>query len=335
MTDGRRVRGREDAGGRTVRVGVIGTGFGAQVVAPAFAANDGCEVVEVVSPRDDAAVAALCARADVDLVSVHSPPFLHLEHVRRAVDAGHAVLCDKPFGRDAGEAAQMVRLADDAGVANFLNFERRYDPTRVRLRELLDEGVIGTPNHFQYTRYIALPQPRPYNWLSDPSLGGGWLGGQGSHLIDATRWLFGEITTAVGVGRTLVPERPDADGNLQRCTAEDAVTLLLRTTTGVTSVIDVAIESSVHLPERTAVHGTAGMLEIQDATVVRSTAEGPVETYEVDLGGRPNLFAAMQDWAALVCEGVRSGAAAPGQPTFHDGLACAEVMDRIRAGWAD
>jgi predicted dehydrogenase len=59
-----------------------------------------------VSPRDAAAVAKLCARGDVDLVSVHSPPFLHLDHVRRAIDGSHAVLCDKPF-----EAASAPRHA--------------------------------------------------------------------------------------------------------------------------------------------------------------------------------------------------------------------------------
>ena len=74
-----------------MRVGVVGTGFGARVVAPVFAATPGCEVVDVVSARDEFAVAALCGQGDVDLVSVHSPPFLHVAHVRRALKSGHAV----------------------------------------------------------------------------------------------------------------------------------------------------------------------------------------------------------------------------------------------------
>src|SRR5262247_3788521 len=126
-----------------MRVGVIGRGFGAKVVAPAFASTDGCEVVDVVSPRDEAAVAALCARRDVDLVSIHSPPFLHAEHVRLAVRAGHAVLCDKPFGRNAAEASGMCKLASDAGVIGLLNFENRYDAARKRVRALVEEGAIG------------------------------------------------------------------------------------------------------------------------------------------------------------------------------------------------
>lgn len=318
----------------TVRVGVIGTGFGAQVVAPAYATVDDCEVVDVVSPRDEAVVAKLCARADLDLVSVHSPPFLHLAHVGQAIDAGHAVLCDKPFGLDAEESEQMVRLAEAAGVVGLLNFERRFDPTRERLRDLLADGVIGAPNHFQYSRYIAVPEPRLYNWLSDRSRGGGWLGGQVSHLIDATRWLFGEITEADGVMRTLVPERPDRDGKMHACDAEDAVAVVMRTASGVTVAVDTAFESSVHLPERTAVHGQTGMLEIAGTHVVHTTDDGVAGTYDVDLSGRPNLVVAMERFAAVVCDAVRTGAVASGSPTFADGLACAQVMDRIRGASA-
>ena len=314
----------------TVRVGVIGTGFGAAVVAPAFAAQDACTVVDVVTPRDDAAVARLCARRDLDLVSVHSPPFLHVRDVRQAIDHGHAVLCDKPFGLNAGESATMLDLATEAGVVNLLNFERRFDPTRQRLRELVLDGTVGEPAHFQYSRFIAVPQPRLYGWLSSKELGGGWLGGQGSHLIDACRWLFGEITDAAAVMRTPVAERPDANGVLQRCDAEDGFAAVLRTTTGVTAVIDCALESAVSTPERTVVFGSTGTLEIGDAGVVRRGLDGEVETYEVDLQGRVPLVAAMERWASVVCEATRTGVVEAGSPTFADGLACAMVMDRIR-----
>jgi predicted dehydrogenase len=314
---------------QVVRVGVIGTGFGATNVAPAFETAPDCKVVEVVTPRDDAAVAALCSRSDVDLISVHSPPFLHLDHVRRAIDAGHAVLCDKPFGRNAEESAEMLRLAEEAGVVNLLNFERRFDPARQRLRALVLEGAIGEPTHFQYSRFLAVPH-RPYGWLSSKELGGGWLGGQGSHLIDACRWLFGEISEAAAVMRTPITHRPDAEGQLHQCDAEDGFTAVLKTVTGVTAVIDCELESSVGTPERTSVFGTTGMLEITDAGVVRHGADGQSQTYEVDLRGKTPLVYSMETWAAIVCDAVRRGAAEPGSPTFADGLACAEVMDRMR-----
>jgi predicted dehydrogenase len=311
---------------------VIGTGFGAQVVAPAFATASDCEVVEVVTPRDDAAVAALCARSDLDLISIHSPPFLHVEHVRRAVEAGHAVHCDKPFGRNAEDAAVMVDLAEQAGVLGLLNFERRFDPARQRLRALIQDGAVGEPNHFQYARFIAVPEPRAYGWLSSKEHGGGWLGGQGSHLIDLCRWLFGEIAEAVAVMRTPIAQRPDANGELHKCDAEDGFVASLKTQTGVTGVIDCAVESAVSTPEHTAVFGATGMLEIVDAGVERRGASVDVDTYEVDLQGKTPLFYSMERWAAVICATVRSGVIEPDSPTFADGLACARVMDQMGRG---
>jgi predicted dehydrogenase len=322
------VTGEESAVGDEVRVGVVGTGFGGTVVAPAFSATAGCTVVDVVTPRDDTAVAALCARPDLDLVSVHSPPFLHVEHVRRAIDAGHAVLCDKPFGLDAEEAAAMVELAKAAGTMALLNFERRFDPGRERLRALVDEGAIGEPNHFQYSRFIATPG-RPYSWLCDRKLGGGWLAGQGSHLIDCCRWLFGEVVGASAVLRTALTERPDQDGQLHSCDADDGFVASLVTEQGVTAVIDCSLETPVSTPERTAVFGSAGMLELDDEKIELRTAAGDVEIYGIDLGGRPSLIVSQERWAERICRAVRTGVVEPGWPTFADGLACAVVMDRM------
>jgi len=311
-----------------VRVGVIGTGFGATTVAPAFEAADGCTVVDVVTPRDGTAVAELCARRDVDLISVHSPPFLHVDHVRRAIDAGHAVHCDKPFGLDAGEAATMTELAKAAGVLNVLNFERRFDPGRERLRELILGGAIGEPNHFQYSRFIAVPG-RPYTWLCNRELGGGWLAGQGSHLIDCCRWLFGEIVDAAAVLRVALRERPDSEGHLHECDADDGFVGSLVTATDVTAVIDCSLETPVSTPERMAVFGNAGMLELDDNGIVLRNAAGDVETFDVDLQGKVSLILSMERWATRICEAVRTGEVEPGWPTFEDGLACSVVMDQM------
>jgi predicted dehydrogenase len=312
-----------------VRVGIIGTGFGATVVAPAFAATGGCEVVDIVTPRDEQAVRRLCARQDVDLISVHSPPFLHQDHVDQAIDAGHAVLCDKPFGLNADQSAQMFDWAQSAGVVNLLNFERRYDPVRQQLQSLIDEGAIGTPDHFQYSRFTAMPQPLAYGWLSQKELGGGWLAGQGSHLIDACRWLFGEVEAATAMTRTIVPERLDRDGKQHACDAEDGFTAILRSSSGVTAVIDCALDCSVTIPERMAVFGSTGLLEITGPAVVQRSRSGEVISHDVDMQGKTPLVSAMERWAGVVCDAVRSGAVPEGAPTFADGLACARIMDSV------
>jgi len=160
-----------------MKITVVGTGFGARVVAPSFDAADGCEVVEVVSPRDEHAVMNAIDRIDVDLVSVHSPPFMHAEHVRAALEAGKAVLCDKPFAMDADEARALADEAASANAIALCNFEFRFHPVRRLLRELVRTNKLGRIEHVQWTHLSAgsrVPMRR-YGWLFDRSRGGGCL----------------------------------------------------------------------------------------------------------------------------------------------------------------
>lgn len=312
-----------------VRVGVIGRGFGARVVAPAFQ-SAGCELVDVVSPRDGAAVAAMCTRPDVDLVSVHSPPFLHLDHVRLALDAGHDVLCDKPFGRKAAEAAEMRDLARAAGALHFLNFENRYDASRQCVYAAVANGVVGEPEHAAFSMLMALSRTplRPYGWLFDAAAGGGWLRAMGAHQIDFARWAFGEVVDACGQLRTAVTERPDADGVSRRCTADDGFALTLRSDRGVSVVMDSSSAAPVHLPLSLLVVGSEGVLEEAGGRVVLRTIDGERELFVGSSGANP-LVAAMERYAEVVRDAVQFREVPPDVPTFDDGLACAVVMDRI------
>jgi predicted dehydrogenase len=320
---------------RAFRVGIIGRGYGQQVVAGAFADTAGCEVVDVVTPRDRAAVSELCARRDVDLISVHSPPFLHCDNVREAIAGGHAVLCDKPFGRNADDAEEMRHLAEQADVVNLVNFETRFDPTRRRLHELVTEGSVGTPAHLQctYTMNISRFPLRPYGWLFDADLGGGWLRSIGSHQIDFVRWTFGEIVDARGALQTAITERPDAEGNLRQCTADDGFTALLRSAGGVTSVIDSTFAAAVNMTPRMFAVGSEAVLEvIDDQRIIRHTTDGAEEVFASDLGDgyERQLRENMQTYAALARDAVSTGEPGPDLPTFVDGLACVEVMDQLR-----
>lgn len=311
-----------------MRIGVVGKGFGGRVVAPAFQAVDGCEVVDVVSPRDPAAVAALLGRKDVDLISVHSPPFLHADHVRAAIDAGHDVLCDKPFGRNVAEAREMRDLAQGAGVLHFLNFENRYDAARQCVRTAIADGTIGVPEQVTFTMLMSVSRSplRPYGWLFDASLGGGWLRAMGSHLIDFVRWTFGEITEVCGQLRTAVTERPDSEGQIHRCTAEDGFTLALRTDRGVSVAMNSSSAAPVNVPLSLLVAGSHAIVEEVANRVVVHSPDCDRELFSTESGTNP-LLAAQKQYAKIVRDAVRDRHVPPDAPTFDDGLACAVVMD--------
>lgn len=325
----------------TVRVGVIGTGFGARVVAPVFAGTEGCSVADVVSARDAEAVARLVRRDDVDLVSVQSPPFLHAEHVRAALANGKAVLCEKPFGTTAREARELLGEAEAAGAVHLVDFEFRYHPVRRVLREIVGAEVVGAVEHVSWTHLSAGSRVplRPHGWLFDRARGGGWIGAWASHAVDTIRFVFGEIDDAVGFPRTVVPARPGRDGAVRACTAEDGLSAVLRLAQGATVTVDSSFASTAALPPRLTVVGGEGVIEVvADERITLRRPDGSREDVPVpgagdgpgDRGDRH--LVPMRRFARVVRDSVLGGRPEPGAPTFADGAACAEVLDRLRGG---
>lgn len=308
---------------------VIGAGFGARVVAPAYR-KVGFEV-EVVSPRDMGAVSRACA-APVDLVSVHSPPFLHRNHVLLALENRRNVLCDKPFGTSSGQAREMLEKAETAGVLHFLNFEFRQETVRQKAKELLDQGAIGTVKHVQWTAMMSgsrFPQQR-YRWLWDSSLGGGWIGAFGSHVIDALRWWFGEIESASGIRRNEIATRQDSDGVDHLCTAEDAFSACFTMKNGVSAVVDAAYAATFTRPYAIEIFGSEGMMVLDTATLLELRRPGePDQRFEFEPWPGDMHEPSFTRWAALIREAVRENHQI--EPSFRDGLACVDVMERLRA----
>lgn len=311
-----------------LRIVVIGTGFGQQSIAPIWRAL-GCDVT-LVSPRDGDAVRAAIA-APCDLVSVHSAPFLHLDHVRLAIEHGRNVLCDKPFGANAVEARAMRDLATRAGVLHFLNFEFRSDPLRLKLKALLDDGTIGTPVHLNWTAFHAGGRKQRHRWLFEAGKGG-WIGAFGSHAVDTLRWLFGDIVATGGQTRTEVTLRRDRDkasDAMHASTAEDSFTAWFRMAGGFTATLDTGYAASVQVPSIMTVFGSEGAIQITDSSelrVIRAGQAPEVHSFPVDADPhQPGLGL----WTAKVRDALVERRQIA--PDFNDGLACAEILDALRA----
>ena len=312
-----------------MRASVIGTGFGASVVARIYR-QIGIDV-NVVSPRDPHAVANACA-APVDVVSVHSPPFLHRQHVLQAIEHGRHVLCDKPFGLNATEARDMLDAASAAGIVHLLNFEFRHDAARVRIKELLSAGTIGELQHVhwrRFTDYTRTPLMR-HGWLFEADQGGGWIGAYGSHVIDALRWLGGDITDVNGARRLDLPFRPDAEGVPVRCTAEDAFSASFTFASGATATVDTSSASATSQPQHIEVLGSEGSIVLDGTSdlVVRHGEAKETKIVLPTVNGDVHV-APFTRWAELVKTAVQSGDQL--EPSFNEGVACAELMDALKA----
>jgi predicted dehydrogenase len=89
----------------------------------------------------------------------------------------------------------------------------RYQPARMRMKELVDEGYLGRPQFISvalHVNYGMVPTMEPYyfGWVSEKSKGGGAFSGLGSHYLDLLMSTFGEVAELAGRTRIIVPERP-------------------------------------------------------------------------------------------------------------------------------
>ncbi|MDQ1255520.1 MAG: hypothetical protein QG656_112, partial [Candidatus Hydrogenedentes bacterium] len=142
----------------TIRWGILGTGTVARAFAQDLRFAKGAELAAVGSRRQEtadrfgdsfgipfrhASYEALANDPSVDVVYIATPNSLHKEHTLLCLDAGKAVLCEKPFALNAAEARAMVTAARERGLFLMEAMWTRFIPLTVHLRELLAENALG------------------------------------------------------------------------------------------------------------------------------------------------------------------------------------------------
>jgi predicted dehydrogenase len=107
----------------------------------------------------------------------------------RALEAGKHVLCEKPLTRRPAEAEEAFAVAERSGRLLAEAFMWRHHPQTRRLRELLDEGVIG---RLRLIRAVfSFPLREASNIRLDGALDGGALMDVGCYCVSGTRTVAG------------------------------------------------------------------------------------------------------------------------------------------------
>ena len=189
-----------------VRVGMIGTGFVAEVHATSITGGEtGCVLTGVASPTpgrlNDFAdrfkvpfktqdYRELLARDDVDMVILALPNYLHSQATIDAARAGKHVVCEKPLCVTLDEADRMIAEARDAGVLLMYAEELCFTPKYLRVKQLVDEGALGKVYMVKQSEKHFGPHS-PWFWDIERS-GGGVLLDMGCHGIEFARWMLGK-----------------------------------------------------------------------------------------------------------------------------------------------
>ncbi len=126
---------------------------------------------------------------DVDGVIIATPSAMHAAQSAEAIDAGKAVFCQKPLGRNAQEVAAVVEKAKAKDVLLGVDFSYRFTNGIKALKEVLDSGELGDIYGVNLVFHNAYGPDKP--WYFDPKLaGGGCVMDLGVHLVDLLVWLL-------------------------------------------------------------------------------------------------------------------------------------------------
>lgn len=158
-------------------------------------------------PRWYTNVDELIADEEVNAVYIATPPDVHVEYAAKAIKAGKAVYIEKPMARNFAECEEINRLAREAGVPVFVAYYRRTLPYFVKLKELIDSGMIGEIRlvnialHWQPYDEEVSENPKP-RWRVFPEIsGGGHFHDLASHQFDFLEHALGKIKYAHGIAR--------------------------------------------------------------------------------------------------------------------------------------
>lgn len=183
------------------RIAFLGLGWIGRHRMQAMAEADGIDIVALADPDPQAVAAAAelapsAARGSTlddvlearpDGVVIATPSALHAGQSVAALQAGAAVFCQKPLGRDAAETSAVVEAAQVADRLLMTDLSYRHATAFVAMRDLIRSGELGRVHAVDLTFHNAYGPDKP--WFRDRALsGGGCLIDLGIHLVDMALW---------------------------------------------------------------------------------------------------------------------------------------------------
>ncbi|MCJ7752504.1 MAG: inositol 2-dehydrogenase [Armatimonadetes bacterium] len=193
---------------------------------------------------------AVLEAPDVQAVAICSSTDTHSQIIEEAAAAGKHIFCEKPIDCDLGRIDRALEAVRKAGVTLQIGFNRRFDPSFRRAREVVADGGIGRPHLVRITSRD--PQPPPIEYVK---VSGGIFLDMTIHDFDMARYLVGsEVDEIYAAGGVMVDPAIGEAGDI------DTAMITLRFANGAIGTIDNSRKATYGYDQRVEVFGSGGMV---------------------------------------------------------------------------
>jgi len=191
---------------------------------------------------------AIMENPDIEAVVICSSTDTHAQMIEEAAATGKHIFCEKPIDFDLARIDRALAAVEGAGVKLQIGFNRRFDPSFRRVRELVAAGKIGQPHILHIISRDPAPPPIEYVKVS-----GGIFLDMTIHDFDMARYLIGnEVEEVYAAGGVMVDQEIGRAGDI------DTTVITLRFENGVIGTIDNSRQAIYGYDQRVEVFGTGG-----------------------------------------------------------------------------
>jgi len=269
-------------------------------------------------PRRYASYEDLASDPDVDVVYVATPHPFHAENAELCLEAGKAVLCEKPFTVNAAEAERVVSLARERELFLMEGMWTRFFPLMERVRRMTSNGEIGELRMLTADFGVRFDL-NPASRLFALELGGGALLDVGVYCVSLASMILGPPVRAVGLS------------HLGETGVDEQAAVVLEHEAGRLSNLTMGIRTAT--PQEATVLGTEGYVKIhapwwRPTTMTVSRPGREDETIEAPVTGNGFNYEAAEVMRCLD-EGRTESDVMP----LDETISVMRAMDDLRAAW--
>ena len=247
-----------------IKIGILSTASIVPRVIEGIRSNEGFEICALAS-RDKNKADTFCRKynieksygsydelikdRDVDLVYIPLINSLHYLYAKKTIENNKHVLVEKPFALKGCQTEELFKLAKEHHVFVMESMKTLFMDSIIRLKEVLDSGVIGKVHHVRFEKG-TIGAFEEGHWMLNKTEGGGAFMGNASYVLALCFYLFGGIDmNAVG----------------KKTVNENGCDLLYSFVMKVNDInIDTVLSLNVKLRNELVIYGEKGYIELKD-----------------------------------------------------------------------